>query len=196
MTVANAPAPTPASASHRQGSVPVGVAEWQPFGPAKVRLPSFVLAEPARRAEQGAARTLRLRITEQQAEALHSYIPGYAAAARAAVAEGPLAELVIDMGGVRPAPFYAELVCLCDVLRRACRDAPITISGANPAVAWSLLSCGLPEGVRVAKARHHRRWPALAGLHRRSLGTPRSSGEIGFAEQRGIAGLQLAEQLV
>ncbi len=103
------------------------------------------------------APTVGFRLDSEQTAALHRHIPALAETVREIVRQGQPAQLMIDLSELAPAPFYQELACLCAVLRRILGPrTPIVLAGANPAVAWSLQSGYLPEGVTIVTTRRHR----------------------------------------
>ena len=109
------------------------------------------------------APVVQLRVTPEQAVELHRHIPFFAATVRELTRSSRPAEVVIDLTGVTPGPFYAELACLCEVLRRLVgQQTQITLRNVNPAVAISLQAGYLPEEVRIipTRRRHSHRGPS------------------------------------
>lgn len=103
------------------------------------------------------APVVQLRVTPEQAAELHRHIPFFAARVHEATRSNHPAEVVIDLTGVTPGPFYAELACLCEVLRRVVgQHTQITLRNVNPAVAISLQAGYLPEEVRIIPTRRRR----------------------------------------
>jgi anti-anti-sigma regulatory factor len=103
------------------------------------------------------ASVVQLRLTPEQTVELHRHIPSFAARVREVTRSSRPAEVVIDLTGVGPGPFYAELACLCEVLRRLVgQHTQITLRNVNPAVAISLQAGYLPQEVRIIPTRRRR----------------------------------------
>jgi hypothetical protein len=99
---------------------------------------------------------VRLWLASEQAAVLALHIPALAETVREITSRHQPGQVMLDLSELAPGPFYQELACLCTGLRRILGPGiPIVLDQVNPAVAWSLESGYLPEGVTVVPIRVH-----------------------------------------